>query len=288
MAPVTLLSARMRTDALGRWAAWMTARSWSETTIRERVGLLRRIAETAGVEPDALNENHVLEFLSRPGLAPGTRATYHASLNAWFRWLRDSGLREDDPLAHLARPRGRRQSLRTITTAHLEQLLASRLHRRTRTMIILGAYAGLRASEIAGFHGRMVDRLSGEIEVVGKGGVRANLPLHPAIAVEAARYPDGWWFPQHVSNRAGEGGGHVLGSSVTTILGAAMRRAGVPGSAHSLRHWYATEMLRQGVDSRVIQELMRHASLATTERYLHVDDGQRRAGVMRLPDLRAA
>lgn len=113
--------------------------------------------------------------------------------------------------------------------------------------------------------------------------VRAILPLHPVIESEAADYGQGYWFPQRVGNRSNAG--HILGESVTSILSVAMKRAGVPGSAHSLRHWHATELLRQGVDIRVIRDLMRHASVATTERYLHITADQQREGLLLLPDL---
>lgn len=155
-------------------------------------------------------------------------------------------------------------------------------------MILLAAYQGLRVSEVARVRGVDVDGLGETLTVLGKGGVRAVLPLHPYIAAEADRYGPGWWFGQHVPNRSSRSGGPVLGNSVSRIVGEAMGRAGVPGTCHSLRHWYASEMLRQGVDVRVIQQLMRHASLATTERYLHVDDEQRRAGALRLPMVAAA
>jgi len=153
-------------------------------------------------------------------------------------------------------------------------------------MILLAAYQGLRVFEIAKFRGSDIDLVSREMVVEGKGGVHAVLPLHPIIEAEAAHYGPGLWFPQHVANV--QNTGHILGASVSSILSTAMKRAGVPGSAHSLRHWHATELLRSGVDSRVTQQLMRHASLATTQRYMHVDDTQRRAGLLLLPDARAA
>ena len=64
-----------------------------------------------------------------------------------------------------------------------------------------------------------------------------------------------------------------------------MIRCQVPGSAHSLRHWYATQLLREGADIRVVQQLMRHASLATTAGYLAVESDALTAAVAALPDL---
>ncbi|WP_293785153.1 site-specific integrase [uncultured Aeromicrobium sp.] len=279
----------MTTEPIDRWAAWMRAQSWSETTIAERVRLTSRLAATNGVAPEQLDEHHVLAALGAPTISPGTRATYYANLLAWFRWLQDVGAREDNPMDHLRRPRARRRALQVPTTEHVRRLFAARIHRRTRWMITLAAYQGLRVSEIARFHDDHVDLLGESLEVLGKGGVFAVLPLHELVAeiVEERRRLGlyGWWFPQWTANRQSAAGGPILGASVTSIVSAAMKRNGVPGTCHSLRHWYATQLLREGVDIRVIQELMRHASLATTEQYLHVGDSDRRAAIRLLPNV---
>jgi len=61
-----------------------------------------------------------------------------------------------------------------------------------------------------------------------------------------------------------------------------MVRAGIPGSAHCLRHWFGTALLEAGVDLRTVQELMRHQSLTSTEIYTRVTDARRAAGIDRL------
>jgi integrase/recombinase XerD len=270
---------------IARWITWMRAQAWSERTVIDRACLVERVARRSGVAPAELSVDDVLAFLSQQSMASTSRQTYHSSLASWFRWLQESGQRVDNPMDQVRKPRAGRREAKSLTREHLRQLLASRIHKRTRTMILLAAYQGLRVSEVAKVRGSEIDLVSHELHVVGKGDVHSVLPLHPLIELEAKKYGPAWWFPQHSENAGSEEGGHVLGSSVSTIVGTAMRRAGLPGSAHSLRHWHATELLRSGVDSRVTQELMRHASLATTQRYMHVDDSQRRAGLLLLPDV---
>lgn len=288
-APLVLISGDMThippNPNLARWSTWMRAQSWSENTVNDRVSLIARVAATQGCEPEQLGEDDVLAFLSQSSLSGASKKTYHASLGAWFRWLLSTGRRHDNPMDGVPKPKCGRHDPKNLSAAHLELLLASRIHARTRTMILLGAYQGLRASEIAKVRGSDLDLISHEIRIVGKGDVEAVLPLHPLIEAEAGRYGRGWWFPQWTANRQTQTGGHILGPSVGTIVSAAMRRVGVPGSCHSLRRWHATALLRAGVDSRVTQELMRHASLSTTQLYLTVDDSQRRAGLLRLPDV---
>lgn len=151
---------------------------------------------------------------------------------------------------------------------------------RTRTMIILAAFAGLRVHEIAKMHSDDCDLLADELRVVGKGKIEAWLPMHERIREEALqRVGIGWWFPS-AGNAAGTP--HVLGNSVSGMLSAVMERAEVPGTPHSLRHYFATTLLKRGVDVRVVQELMRHQNLNTTAGYTLVDDEQRRSAIAAL------
>jgi site-specific recombinase XerD len=72
---------------------------------------------------------------------------------------------------------------------------------------------------------------------------------------------------------------------VSCAISIAMRRVGVPSTAHGLRHWFGTWLVRSGTDLRTAQTLLRHASLATTAIYVEVADDARRAAVLRLPDV---
>jgi site-specific recombinase XerD len=148
-------------------------------------------------------------------------------------------------------------------------------------MCLLAAYQGLRVHEIAKMHGRDVDLGGALLRVSGKGGVVAELPLHSEVERAALTMPrSSWWFSSTFAPDR-----PIQGRTVTTHISTAMRRAGVAGVPHSLRHWHATALLRGGTDIRTVQTLMRHASLATTQVYLEVTDEDRRAAVLRLPVL---
>lgn len=150
-------------------------------------------------------------------------------------------------------------------------------------MVLLACYQGLRVAEVARMRGEDIDPSEGLLRVAGKGGVIAELPLHPEIALAALTMPrSGWWFRSALAPER-----PIEGRTVTTHISNAMRRAGVAGVPHGLRHWHATALLRGGTDIRTVQLLMRHASLATTQVYLEVTDEARRAAVLRLPTLGA-
>jgi len=268
-----------------RWTTWLRGESYSDSIVRDRPELVRRAATRQGIAPEYLTVDDVLAFLGSSNIARSSRYTYHESLKAWFRWLVAVGVRDDNPMEDLKTPKPGRRVARYITIEHVTHLLNSGVRSRTRAMVLLMGYQGLRVSEVAKFRGDDIDHISKQVRVIGKGDSEWILPLHPLIEEMSAAYGRGWWFPQYGANRLGTTGGHILSGSVTTTVGGAMKRAGVPGSAHSLRHWHATEMLRAGVDIRVIQQLMRHESIATTQLYTHVDDTQRRAGLMLLPDV---
>jgi integrase/recombinase XerD len=269
------------------WQMWMRAQGLAERTIVERVQMVRRVAERSEGDPVTLTAQQITRVLAGR-MSQGTRATYWQLLRAWCRWLVLTGRRHDDPTLLMPRPRVARGRPRPVTTEQLDRLLATRMHRRTRAMIVLAAFQGLRVHEIAKFAGRDVDITSSTMRVVGKGGVDAELPLHPMTQDVADYMPhSGWWFPAYKPNREfPNGDGHVLSRSVSTIVGNAMERAGVPGTPHALRHWYGTEMLRaSGGNLRVAQEMLRHASPQTTAIYTQVDDSERRAAMMAMPAL---
>jgi len=109
--------------------------------------------------------------------------------------------------------------------------------------------------------------------VVGKGGQRAHLPTHRQVWTLARTMPRrGFWFPD------GEGG-HITSQAVSAAVGRQMRKHGISGSLHRCRHTYATSLLRSGVNVRIVQELMRHSSITSTEAYTAVSDVERASAI---------
>lgn len=259
------------------WTTWMRAGGMSERTISTWPAIVLRAGLAAEADPAELGADQIAVYLASFTNA-NTKATYFKALRAWHGWLVLAGHRADDPTTRLRRPRPPRGVPHPISTAGLHRLLGATTG-RVHAMVALGAFQGLRVHEIAKIRGEDFDLDSGVLRVVGKGGVAASLPLHPEVARIAEAMPRrGWWF---VSAMAA--GKPIQPRTVTTHIAAAMRRAEVNGVPHGLRHWHATNLLREGADIRTVQTLMRHASLATTEGYLEVDSDARRAAVLRLP-----
>lgn len=264
------------------WVIRMRAESLSTRTWTERPRIVRRAARAAGVDPLAFTTVDVVTYLADlPSAA--TRQTYFSALKAWHSWLLSHGVRDDDPMVGVRRPRAPRGRPHPVATGHIDALLASGIRGRTRTAVLLCSYQGLRVHEAAKIRGEDVDLIGQTLRVVGKGGVDEVVPLHALVAAEAGRYPRrGYWFPSHT--RPGQ---PIQSTSLSAVISRAMHRADIPASAHSLRHWYATELLEAGADARTVQTLMRHASLATMQIYTRVSRERQRAAVSALPTLRS-
>lgn len=270
-------------EVMRRYEVSLRAEGASANTIELRVGTVGVFARGAGCSPLALSTDAIREVLAGYPNA-NTKATHFVSIRRFSRWLVTEDIRPDDPTARIKAPRFPRRIPRPCSTPALEAMLEG-AQGREKAMILLAAYAGLRAGDIATLKAEHIDLHAGTIYVRGKGGIEALLPLHPDTAAVAADMPaSGWWFP--AQRRAA---GHISPEYVSTIMTKVFLRAGAPDrGAHPLRHWFGTWLVRSGTDLRTVQDLMRHASLNTTAGYLEVADESRRNAVLGLPDLRAA
>jgi site-specific recombinase XerD len=261
----------------------MRAEGMSERTITDRPKIVARAAHAVGADPLEFTREQIFAYMASLKSA-GTRQTYYSALRAWHLWLQWAGYRLEDPMLRMKRPRAPRGIPKPVATSHIDRVLSSGIRGRTRTAILLCSYQGLRVHEAAKIRGEDVDLIAQTLRVVGKGGVDDVIPLHPLIAAEAQRYPRrGYWFPSHTRPRQ-----PIRRESLSAAISRAMERADVPGTAHSLRHWYATELLEAGADVRTVQTLLRHASLATTAIYTRVSRDKQRAAIAALPDPRGA
>ncbi|TWS24404.1 tyrosine-type recombinase/integrase [Tsukamurella sputi] len=260
------------------WRIHQFSEGLSKRTVVERCATVLRFARDASVDPVAATTEHITEWLAGGAWSTSSRGVYHSHLRTWFDWLVRNGHRIDHPMAAMRKPKRPRAVPHPVAPGHLPLLLEGRMWPTTRAMILLATLAGLRVHEIARVRGQDIDRVAWTLRVRGKGDVVADVPLHPMLVEVAATMPTrGYWFPS--STRPS---GHVAGKSVGERIGDVMRRKGVPGTAHHLRHTFATELLDSGADLRTVQELLRHASLATTQIYVRVHDRRKTEAIGRL------
>lgn len=264
---VALDNIRMTSPILAQWRAFMAAQGLSSRTISERI----RFIDSLG-EPTTLTQTTLIEALGQPHLSNGARSTYLNHLRAFYRWATDQELLPTDLTVKLPKPRVPRGEPKPITDAQLRVLMTAPMRSRTRAMITLAAYQGLRIHEVVKVRGEDIDLNNGFLTVSGKGHVTVRLPLSDAVIQLAGTMPrTGYWFPR--------GDGHIKANSASDTVSKAMKRAGVRASAHALRHWYATALLSRGAHLRTVQELLRHSNLATTAIYTQVSEADRREAI---------
>lgn len=274
-------------ELMNEWRTWQLAAGLALRTVDERQRLMKRFMAETRCDPATVMHGPIVEWMAshngttRRAWSTSTRSSYRSVLSAWFGWLMRMDYRLDNPMVKVGSIRPPARLPRPIADEHMPTLLARRMHSRTRVMLLLAGYAGLRVHEIAKIRGEDVDLVAHSLTVQGKGGTVRRLPLADPLAEAAATMPRrGWWFPSRAPQ------GHVQARSVSAMIGEVMRRADVPGTAHSLRHWFATTLVDEDVDLRTVQELLRHASLATTQIYTKVSDGRRKDAISKLDMLR--
>jgi integrase/recombinase XerD len=231
-----------------------------------------------------------------------------AAIRSFHRWAARAGLAAGNPWGAIATPRLPRRLPRVLEVEQIERLLEAIDSRdaaialRDRAVVEVAYAAGLRISELADAAASALDLERGELRVMGKGRKeRIGLLGRPAIAALEAYLEDG--RPSLLARRrdtAAEGparSGREADPDVLFLnhLGRPIgvrglryridrlcRAAGLPEgvSPHTLRHSFATHLLDGGADLRVVQELLGHESLATTQIYTHVSPGRLRAAYL--------
>lgn len=267
-------------ELVAKWRTWQRGKSLSERTITERTSIVMRCAQWNERAPEYLDADQISAWLAHDqSWSARTRSSYYTNLTAWFRWLEIKEYRTDNPMSgeQVGRPKRVRSTPRPITNEQARRLWsASFYRRRTRAMIALAMFQGLRVHEIAKVKAEHLDLVGRTIVVTGKGGFTATLPLHHLVVEVAYSMPrEGFWFP-------GSDHGHQRRESVGATIAEAMHRVDINGSAHQLRHWFGTALVRAGVDLRTTQTLMRHSELSSTAIYTAVADEARAEGIQRL------
>lgn len=264
------------------WRTWMYARGLAVRTVEDRLEVMARVPDALHLTPRGIDQ-----FIAQPHLSAGSRKHYHSVLRAWSDWLVRSGRRPDDPTRLAPPPKIVKSQPRPLQDAHLDALLATPMRRRTRAMILLGLQAGLRVSEISSITTSRFDLVGGVLIIKGKGSKERDIPIHSDLLdLVKIMPPKGPWFRSPVGNAIGGAGRTpILPRSVSATVGKTMRRAGLPKrlTAHSLRHTFATRLIREGVGVEKVQKLMGHESMATTEVYVGIDMPQLKDAIAALP-----
>jgi integrase/recombinase XerD len=216
-------------------------------------------------------------------LSPATVARRSAALRRFFGFLVDDGLRGDDPSAALPRPRFERPLPRILEETEIGRMFEAAEDRaasgegnalRNLALLELLYGSGLRASELVSLSRGAVRSGQPFMVILGKGSKERLVPIssraEAAVKAWLGHAPDGpWLFPG--------GKKHLSRVRLFQIVRQMAAAAGISPdrvSPHVLRHAFATHLLSGGADLRVLQSLLGHADIATTQIYTHVDSAR--------------
>ena len=233
---------------------------------------------------DRLMLRRYLAYLATRRYSRRTIARKAAAVRRYFAWLRRHELVTVDPSRRLSAPAGEARLPRVLTPSELKVLLEpsqdgvradqpASVNARDDALLELLYGSGLRVAELCGLGLGDVDLLNRSVTVWGKGGKQRRVPMSCPATEAIGRYvASGRAALVNESTPAGSlfvnrRGRQMSPRDVRRVLD---RRSPVPTHPHALRHTYATHLVDGVADLRVVQELLGHASLRTTEIYTHV------------------
>lgn len=219
-------------------------------------------------------------------LAASSLARRCSALRQFYGFLVDEGLKDDDPSPSLPRPQTRRPLPRVLTHPEIDALFTRAEEEATSdraeavrllTLLELLYGSGLRASELVSLPVAAVPRDAPFLTITGKGGQQRMVPVSVRAKAALSRWmelrPAG---SRHLFPSRGKSG-HLTRIRLFQLLRELAGRAGIDPekvSPHVLRHAFATHLLEGGADLRILQTLLGHADIATTQIYTHVDSAR--------------
>jgi len=268
-------------------AIWME-RGLSANTLgayrADLMALARDLDEHSVVLQDAAKSD-LLDFIARrveSGAKPRSTARQLSSFRRFYRYIMREGYRSDDPTANIEMPRIGRSLPKTLTEEEVESLLQAPntdepLGHRDRAMLELLYATGLRVSELISLRQSQVNFNQGVLRIVGKGDRERLIPLGDESLRWLKEFMDGprmeillerqteFLFPTRRGNS-------MTRQAFWHIIKRYATKSGISKkmSPHSLRHAFATHLLNHGADLRVVQLLLGHSDLSTTQIYTHV------------------
>ena len=231
---------------------------------------------------DASQIQSYLGLKLRQGASPRSSARFLSAARSFYRWSLREGRIVDDPTLRIESPKQGRPLPKSLSETDVDQLLSTPdlelpLEFRDRTMLEILYACGLRVSELVSLRVEQVGLNQGIVRVLGKGGKERLVPMGEEALDWLTQYmcgpraellkgqPSNVLFP---SNRSREMTRQTFWYRIKIYA----KRAGIQThlSPHTLRHAFATHLLNHGADLRVVQMLLGHSDLSTTQIYTHV------------------
>jgi integrase/recombinase XerD len=274
---------------IGRFldAIWME-RGLSENTLgayRADLVALNQRLESTSVELVNAERSDIMDYIAwrvEGGAKPRSTARQLSSFRRFFRYLLREGVISDDPTVNIAMPKIGRSLPQSLTEQDVEALLAAPkvsepLGHRDRTMLEVLYATGVRVSELINLKLTQINLNQGVLRIVGKGDRERLIPLGDEAQDWIREFIDGargeillerqteYLFPTRRGDR-------MTRQAFWHIIKRYAKKANISKklSPHTVRHAFATHLLNNGADLRVVQLLLGHSDVSTTQIYTHV------------------
>ena len=268
-------------------------RQMSPHTVASYRSEVRDFFEASGVSPAEAGPDAVMDYLAARSAKVSKRTQAHilSSLRSFFDWMILEGERKDNPCDPVEAPKLGRYLPAVLSEEEVEAILDSvdlktwtGLRDRAILEVLYGC--GLRVSEAVGLRISDVYLEEGFVRIIGKGDKQRIVPLGEPAADAIRNYLEGRVAPADTAsedllflNRFGKSLSRVSMFNMIKVqaLAAGVRKEISP---HTFRHSFATHLIEHGADLRVVQEMLGHESILTTEIYTHVDSSTWQAAVL--------
>ena len=258
-------------------------RAMSQNTVASYCSDVGLFLETLDLRPEHVSPEDITGYLSsRSDLSKRSQARVLSSLKSFFDWLVVEGLIKDNPCDRVDAPKLGRYLPEVLSVQEVEAIIdvsdtSSWLGCRDRALVEVLYGCGLRVSEAVGLRISMIYFEEGFVRIIGKGNKERLVPLGDMAADAISAYLDVRPLPADAAssdmlflNRYGKPLSRV--TAFKTVKAMALL-AGVRKeiSPHTFRHSFATHLIENGADLRIVQEMLGHENVTTTEIYTHID-----------------
>ena len=244
---------------------------------RDLRGFEEFLAQTLGQPPpaDQITRQQVMQFaVSLSHLAPISVRRKLAALASFFGYFQDMGHISGNPARRLPLPKLEQHVPVTLSEEDAQRLLQAAQRPWHKCLVVLLLSTGMRRSEVAQISLEDLDLENRQLLVHGKGAKERVVPLADQAVAAIQDY-----LPRRKKTEShrlfvSQFGEPINGRAISRMLQRTLGKAGLAGrgiTPHKLRHTFATHLIRSGADIRTVQELLEHADIGTTARYLHSD-----------------
>jgi integrase/recombinase XerD len=259
---------------------------WSRLTVEayqhDLIAFHRFVAQQSSLSAFTAEQKQVTVYLAdlqQRGLANSSIQRMRSAMATWFHYLQNEKIRADFPMQDVAKVMSALRLPKHMSESQVEALLAApdtskAKGVRDRCVLELMYATGLRVSELAGLKVAQINRVQQTLRVIGKGNKEREVPYGEEADICLSRWLEAnkeksiYVFPSR--------GSHITRQTLWHCVQKYAKQAGVYPlpSPHVLRHAFATHLLNHGADLRVVQTLLGHENITTTEIYTHVSRSQ--------------